>query len=98
MRIPKSFKVGKKKYTVNEAVIGSNRTCIKGVIFFQKQSIDIGQYVHNRRMSEKERAAVFWHEALHAMLHDMGSRKNGDEQFVEALAKRITDVVYTARF
>lgn len=98
MKIPKSFKVGKKKYAITELPPTDKPTCVKGSVNFTSQRIDIGCMVNRRKMPEKERAVVFWHEAIHAMLHDMGSRKNSDEQFVEALAKRITDVVYTAKF
>lgn len=98
MKIPKSFKVGKKKYKVYEVSIASNPTCVKGDVSFLRQEVTIGRFVNRRAMLDKERATVFWHEALHAMLYDMGSSKNNDEQFVEALAKRITEIVYTARF
>jgi hypothetical protein len=46
----------------------------------------------------KDRTRIFWHEIVHAVLMDMGSRKNSDEGFVEAVAIRLTDVVTSARF
>lgn len=98
MKIPKSFKVGKKKYKVQEALPGVTPTCVKGSIFFEARTVEIGRRVNGRSMDDKERATVFWHEAMHAMLHDMGSNKNHDEQFVENLAQRITGIIYTARF
>jgi hypothetical protein len=98
MKIPKSFRVGKKKYKVIEVLIADDPTCVKGGVNFALQEVTIGHYVNRRKMGERERDAVFWHEAVHAMLKDMDSRKNNDEQFVEGLAQRITDLIYTARF
>lgn len=38
------------------------------------------------------KAHTFWHEVVHGMLYDMGSRKYRDEVFVDELAKRIVQV------
>lgn len=35
---------------------------------------------------------TFWHEVVHGILYDMGSRKYRDEVFVDELAKRIVQV------
>lgn len=56
---------------------------------------------HDRAGLPREPAAVtetFWHEAMHAILHDMDHRLNHDEQFVTGVAKRLTQIVNTARF
>jgi hypothetical protein len=99
MKLPKSFRVGTRRYKVEELPLSSKTSCIKGAVHYVDKTVDIGSRVNGRRMGKRERATVFWHEAIHAMLYDMGSHNlNNNEQFVENLAKRITDVVYTARF
>jgi hypothetical protein len=41
---------------------------------------------------------TFWHEVVHGILYDMGSRKNSDEIFVHGIATRLAQVVKSARF
>lgn len=99
MKIPKSFKVSNRKYTVQEPMPGVRPNCIKGSVHFIPRTVEVNKIVNGRKMGKRERATVFWHEALHAMLYDMGSHSlNNNEGFVENLAQRITGIIYTARF
>ena len=45
-----------------------------------------------RVRAAKGREHTFWHEVVHGILYDMGSRKYRDEVFVDELAKRIVQV------
>lgn len=99
MKYPKKFKVGKKKYQVDiwPTIVtppANGRIFFDtGVILLASSSAYTG-----RPLSEGERNTAFWHETVHAILHDMGSRKNSDEAFVEGMARRLAQVVATAEF
>lgn len=74
------------------------RTCT-GLAFLEAGVLRIG--THERDGTERPVPAVtetFWHEALHTILHDMRHKLNHDEQFVTGVAKRIAQIVHTARF
>jgi hypothetical protein len=51
-----------------------------------------------RRRGLQARKTTFWHEVVHGILYDMGSRKNSDEIFVHGIATRLAQVVKSARF
>ena len=99
MKIPRQVRVGKRVYKV----VAPPHTGAKlgvGRIDFEEKVISVATRspITGRRLRMKDRTRIFWHEIVHAVLMDMGSRKNSDEGFVEAFAIRLTDVVTSARF
>ena len=99
MKIPKKFKVGKKKYAVCVTKLLTSPPA-NGRIFFGTGVVRLATHsaYTNRPLSEGERNTAFWHETVHAILHDMGSRKNHDEAFVQGMARRLEQIVRTAEF
>lgn len=73
---------------------------VAGNIAFGSQTIRVAARTGRplRKRSERARLTTFWHEVVHGILHDMGSRKNSDEIFVDAFAKRLVQVTLTAKF
>jgi hypothetical protein len=100
MEIPKTFRVGKTRYKVT-MVDTLPRAFNTGRVNFVKGQMTIARSCNQ---TGKERGAdaqahTFWHEFVHAALHDMGRpRLCSNEYFVDQMAKRIMDVVRTARF
>ena len=99
MRIPKTIKVGRKRYTVQQP----GRMPFKysrGSVNYDTGLINVATHsgATGKPLPEPSRTTTFWHEVLHAALYDMGSRKHADEGFVNELAKRIAGVVESARF
>lgn len=99
MKIPKSFKVGKTRYRVVPIPVDDFPSSV-GSVSYSAGVVTIAQRhnVTGRKQSPKQQRHTFWHETVHAMLYDMGSRKHADEVFVDALAKRICGVIDSARF
>lgn len=99
MKIPSGFKMGGKEFSVwHSQTIAPGQACRGGLYNPAFRSLDVAHTVQGKPMSERRRAQVFWHETMHAILHDMDHKQWRDEAFVEAIAKRLTDVVYSARF
>lgn len=99
MKIPKKFRVGKTHYKVAYTAWFDNPHK-RGEILYGPRKITLalvkgpyGTLVPERRITH-----TFWHEATHAILHDMGHRLHTNEGFVDEFAKRLTDIVYSARF
>jgi hypothetical protein len=99
MIIPRTFRVGTRLYKVQRPA-RMRTPHSRGATHFTAQIVDIAQEsnVDGKKLSAAEVTHTFWHEALHVMLGDMGNRLTYDEAFVDALAKRLTQVIYTARF
>ena len=99
MKIPKTFKVGKKRYVVYQPLamaIPLSRGSVNYDTGIIKVATNSGRTL--KALSGASRTQTFWHEVLHAALYDMGSRKHADEGFVNELAKRIAGVVESVRF
>lgn len=97
--IPTSLRIGKKLYTV-EFPDHMPNVLVAGNIAFGSQTIKVASRTGRplRKRSEKARLTTFWHEVVHGMLHDIGSRKNNDEVFVQGIAKRLVQVTQSAKF
>lgn len=50
------------------------------------------------RKQQPDKAATFWHEATHAVLHSMGSPLWRNERFVEQFSVRLAELIKTATF
>lgn len=66
----------------------------RGRIDYTAKTIKVAKRAGQPRRvrAAKGREHTFWHEVVHGILYDMGSRKYRDEVFVDELAKRIAQV------
>ena len=95
MQLPTKFTLGKHQYTVQPA---HARKGVYGTIWYDLRHISVATKVDDKPRKSQQIAETFWHEVTHAILHDMGHKLTTDEQFVNAFSKRLTQVIYTARF
>jgi hypothetical protein len=97
--IPTSIRIGKTCYKV-ECLDRMPSAVVVGRISYGTCTIKIADRSGSpiRRRSEKAKLATFWHEVVHGILYDMGSRKERDEAFVDGIAKRIVQVLSSAKF
>lgn len=100
MQLPKTVKVGKTHYPVIQPFCLLPPDCAGSVTYGRTIRV-----AHNMRKggriaprSERQRSETFWHELTHAILHDMGSKLEANEQFVTEFSKRLNDAIYSARF
>ena len=97
--IPRRMRVGKRMYSVEvvEALIDKN--CM-GRVNYQNRNIQIAtHHSPGRKIAGADIRDSFWHETIHAILHDMGEDSlNKNERFVTRFANRLTKAIETARF
>lgn len=98
MKIPISFTVGSTDYTVTRprAIRGGSW----GRIWMSTGVIMVATHCKGKPRPEKGPVGqnqTFWHEATHAILHEMGSKLCDDELFVNAFAKHLNQIIETAR-
>ena len=100
MMIPTSIKIGKTRYPVVQpfALIPPDRA--GSVTYGQTIRVAYTMRVRERltTRSDRQRSETFWHEVTHAILHDMGSNLEANEQFVTAFSKRLNDAIRSAKF
>jgi hypothetical protein len=92
--------VGSRTYSVEvvEAMIEKN---LMGRTYDPDRNIKIGLKSNStgRVYKPTEVHDTFWHEVVHAILHDMGEDSlNKNERFVTRFANRLTKAIETARF
>ena len=99
MNIPKKIKVGDKWYSVDVVESMRNKTMM-GEAHYPSQTITLGRKTHHGvpfKLSALHE--TFWHELVHAILHDMKEHElNEREQFVEEFSLRLARAINTARF
>jgi len=98
--IPKLIRVGRKKYSVEIVEAMLEKKCMARV-YYPENLIRLAQHsnISGRRFTEEEVQDSFWHEVVHAILHDMGRHTlNNNEQFVTEFANRLTQAINTAKF
>ena len=91
MQIPKSFRLGRNEWLVrhfDRMVLGAVGRC-----YPQYRVLEVEVHRPQQKVSE-----TFWHEATHAILHDMNDPRWNDEKFVTAFSKRLNQIVNTAAF
>lgn len=93
MLIPKSFRIGRKKYKVD---IQDNSLKRFGSFMPEANRVTIYRAWKFKERTEAAMAETFWHEVTHAILHDIDHPRWKDEAFVLAFSKRLTEVVRTA--
>jgi len=98
MLIPKSFELGDRTYTV-QILPTMGKRGVMGATYFKSARIEIGKKSKITGMACKQEDVddTFWHELTHAILHDMGSSLDRDEEFVTAFSKRLAQAVSTAK-
>jgi hypothetical protein len=99
-QFPRRMRVGKKMYSVEivEAMLDKK---IIGNVHYDSQHIAIASRHPNtgRLLAGAEVRDSFWHELVHAILHDMGRHNlNRDEVFVTGFANRLSKAIDSARF
>lgn len=99
MRIPKRLKVGKRWYKVDvidkmwvKGMMG-NTNYNTGRIAVAKRSA-----LTNERYKQEDVYDTFWHELTHAILKDMGSKLEANEEFVCAFSSRLNKAILSSRF
>ena len=98
MLIPKQFDLGDKTYKV-ELVRHTKPKGTMGTIYYDRHRVEIAtdSGLSDRSFKQEELTDTFWHEVTHAILRDMNHRQWNDEKFVDAFAKRLTQVVTTEK-
>lgn len=90
MQLPHKIRVGRRWYSV-EIVEAMIDRCY-GRIHYDRNLIR----VHKR--TKNGMADTFWHETVHAILHDMDHPLYRNERFVTAFADRLSKTIRSARF
>lgn len=105
MEIPKQFCISGRRYTVNVtpgAVNGEffdRRGAFYGGINYDTRNIYVGTHgPDGKKSTPRSQAHTFWHEVTHAILKDMRSKLEANEAFVDRFARRLNDVIHTAKF
>ena len=102
MKVPKRIKVGRKYYAVRSvATVNYMAHGARGCIDPWDQLIEIAKRhrITGQAFSDEVWYNTFWHETVHAILHDMGHEalfKN--EAFVQGMADRLCGVFKSAEF
>lgn len=98
MQIPKSFKLGDRPYKVRlvQVMPGAGRM---GEVDHNTRIVTIAHTSNltGRSFKSEEIDDTFWHEVTHAILKDMGHKLWNNERFVTRFARRLTEVVNTAK-
>lgn len=99
MKIPTRFKIGRRVFTVHQPRKLLDPPAFGRAMLISKEIHVAQEYPRSKfPRKDKDRFHTFWHEVMHAILHDMGSTSYKDEVFVDQLAKRIAGVIHTVEF
>ncbi len=98
MHIPKSFKLSNQPYKVRFTQVMPGQGHMGEVDYTLRQiTIAHNSNLTGRSFKSEEIDDTFWHEVTHAILRDMGHRLWSNERFVTRFARRLTEVVNTAK-
>ncbi len=105
MELPKKFSIGNTRYTVNVRpgpvyglAFGRLGTHYGGVNYTTRTVYIATKHpTTNAKLSKRIMAHTFWHEVTHAILKDMDHPFERNEAFVDNFARRLNDVVHTAK-
>lgn len=88
------IKIGTRNYTVSFPDTIAPSSITRGRISYTEATIKVARKagMPPRKLSEMRMYNAMWHEFVHGILADMGSRKERDEKFVDELAKRIVQI------
>jgi antirestriction protein ArdC len=96
MQLPKRFKLNKRAYTVSPLAIRTGRTT--GYFYPAVGVIMVATTSKGAPRKPQAVQTTFWHEATHAILHDMGHPLTSNEQFVTAFSTRLVKLINTSEF
>ena len=99
LSLPKKIRVGTKWYSV-EVVEAMRDKSLMGRVNYAERKIELGRRTHhNIPFKLSALHETFWHELVHAILHDMKEHAlNEREKFVEEFSLRLARAINTARF
>lgn len=98
--IPRSIRVGKKRYSIDVVETMLNKGEMARV-YPAERRMQIAQRsnISGKKFKREQIVDSFWHEMVHAILADMGEFElNRNEKFVTAFANRLTKAIQSARF
>lgn len=102
MKIPKRITVGGMEYDVRRPQQMKQPHSRGQLVRHSPEGhfldVAVQENIKGRTLTEKEVTHTFWHEGLHAALHSMDHKLATNEAFVDALAKRLTQIIYSAKF
>jgi hypothetical protein len=94
--IPKSVRVGKRKYNVVQDPAKRYRYAI-GYIEYTPQIIHIHTVRKNGNpIPDDKRFEIFWHELTHAILYEMDHKLHRSEVFVTKFSKLLHQAIKSA--
>ena len=98
MQIPKSFTLNRLPYKVQIVPSMPGRGHM-GEVDYVKRTVTIAttSNMTGRSFKTEELDDTFWHEVTHAILRDMGHKLWSNERFVTRFARRLTEVINTAK-
>lgn len=97
--IPYRIRVGERLYSI-DVVESMRRKRDMGRTYYELQRIEVGTNSNTtgRLYTEAEIDDTFWHELVHAILYEMGSRLYNDEMFVTEFAAYLAKAIKSAEF
>lgn len=98
IQIPKSFKLHGITYRVVIKDDHSSRTDNLGTASYRFDDITLQSVVPGAPMSSERQAQVFFHELVHHILREMGSKKRDDEHFVDLFASLLHQALSSASY
>lgn len=100
MPIPRSIRVGKKRYSIDVVETMLNKGEMARVYPAERRmQIAKRSNVSGKKFKPEQIMDSFWHEMVHAILVDMEEYElNRNERFVTAFANRLTKAIKSARF
>lgn len=99
VRLPSRVRVGTKSYSI-DIVETMLRKGDMGRVFYDEGVIRLAKRSNTcgRRYCKAEMTETFWHEMVHAILHDMEHPLYNNEQFVSRFARRLASAIQSAKF
>jgi hypothetical protein len=99
-QLPTRIRIGRRLYSIDvvETLINKGDMA-RHYPALQKIKIAQRSNLTGKRFKQEEINDSFWHEIVHAILHDMNEHAlNKNEEFVTAFANRLTKAIKSARF
>ena len=98
MQIPKTFSLSNRQYKVQIVPTMPGRGHMGEVDYVMRTvTLATTSNMTGRSFKTEEIDDTFWHEVTHAILRDMGHKLWSNERFVTRFARRLTEVVNTAK-
>lgn len=100
MKIPKTIRVGSRRYKVS-LVDAIKPVGAMAEVSYADGTIKLCTHssLNGRSFKTEELDDSFWHELTHAILHEMGRvRLRNDERFVTEFAHLLTKAINSAKF